>query len=67
MKRVYVMHEGKKYYWAFQNVFTSDINYSRLCSECAAKVFVSKTDGIYLIDWDAPVEVETEDLIIEDE
>jgi len=65
MKRVYVMHEGKKYYWAFQNVFTSDINYSRLCSDCTARIFVARTEGIHLIDWSMPLEVETEDLVIE--
>lgn len=67
MKRVYVMYEGKKYYWAFQNVFTSDINYARLCSDCTAKIFVNRTEGIHLIDWGMPLEVETDDLVIEDE
>lgn len=66
MKRVYVMHEGKKYYWWFMNMFTNNRNKARLCSDCYAKAFVTDTKEILLVNEDNPVEI-TDELVIEDE
>ena len=66
MKRVCVTRNGKKYYWWFRNIFTTDIVKARHCSQCQALDFAIDIQDLILIDESNVETVLAEDMIIED-
>lgn len=66
MKRVCVTRNGKKYYWWFRNVFTTDILKARHCTQCQALDFVIDIQDVILIDETELETVIAADMEIED-